>query len=299
MLFSSRFSLALAATLGTCTGAWVLAAPPTARAATIIGIDFNNGGATNQSPGSTAIVGPYASAGWYNNVNMQNTNLGPGSVSLQDSNGASTTATFGWTLYPNTTLQGLSIYNSALGATGAADSSLTPDQQLYNGASVAAGFSNTVGMEVVLQNIPYKTYDVYVLVDALNINTAIDEVQNFAGGVVGGAGTPIYLTDSPGQQAGIDSVAFPGYVQATGTTTATATSGADYVLFSGLTNANDTIDLQDWTANHGGAPYDSSIAISGLEIVQQASAIPEPATLGLMGVLGAGLLLVGRKRKVA
>ena len=267
--------------------------------AQIIGIDFNNGGAVNQSPGSSAVVGPYASAGWYNNVDVS-TNPGPGSISLYDNTDTATGATVGFTDYPNNTLQGRPIYSPSFPATGSANAGLTADQQLYNGAATTGAFGNTAGQEVVLQNIPYAHYSVYVLVDALNIGTAADEVQNFNGGLVGGAGTPVYLTASPGLQAGITSLpSFPGYVQATGTTTGTATSGADYVLFSGLTSANQAIDIQDWTAVNGGAPYDSGFAISGVEIVDNATplATPEPSTYALL-LVGIGMLVVVARRRM-
>src|SRR5438128_2219607 len=114
-----------------CLLAAVLAAIVSAAHAQVIGIDFNNGGATNQSPAPTDVVGPVASAGWYNNVDVSTV---PGPMSLLDSSNSATGATFGFT-QGGFTAGGNPIYNSGYGATGVSNGSLTPEQQLYNGAA--------------------------------------------------------------------------------------------------------------------------------------------------------------------
>src|ERR1700722_14371119 len=83
-----------------------------ANAGVIIGVDFDNGGATNQSPGSSAVVGPYASAGWSANNELDTSNGGTDTITLTDSNGSLTTATFGFK-QGGTTLSGQNIYNSS------------------------------------------------------------------------------------------------------------------------------------------------------------------------------------------
>jgi hypothetical protein len=267
-------------------GIITIAAFSSSATAQVIAIDFNDGGATDQSPGSTAVVGPYATAGWNNNVDVS-TNPGPGSINLTDSAGLPTTATFGFTLYPNYTLQGLAIYSPSFPATGNADGTLTVDQQLYNGAATTGAFQNAAGQEVVLQNIPYAQYSVYVLVNSMNFND-IAEVQNFNGGTVDGAGTAFYVANT---DPGVTSGTFPGYIQGTSTSPYDPTAGGDYVVFTGLTSADQTIDLQDWVAQNGGLPYDGGAAISGIEIVDtSSSAVPEPSTYAMMF---AGLALLG------
>jgi hypothetical protein len=267
-----------------------LASISTAKAQ-IIGIDFYVGSTTNQSPGSSAVVGPYASAGWYNEVDPSTT-PGAGSVSLLDSNNSGTTATFGFTQGGNT-LSGNPIYNSSYGTQGSANAALTADQQLYNGAPTAS--PQSWSQELVLQNIPYAQYSVYLLVNAPKVASdtpdIIGSVENFNGGVAGGAGTTFYFEDSNSVNASIPPSL--GYVQATGTSLGSATSGANYVLFSGLTNPNETFDLLNDTTS--GVPYLNNISVGAVEIVDTAVA-PEPSTYALM-LAGIGLLVATLRRR--
>ena len=62
----------------------------------------------------------------------------------------------------------------------------------------------------------------------------------------------------------------------------------NYVLLQNVTGS--TLNVYESSTNG---------EMEGIQIVQAEAPIPEPATLGLMAVAGAGLLLVGRKRKVA
>ena len=262
--------------------------------AQIIGIDFYVGSTTNQSPGSSAVVGPYASAGWYNDVDPS---TAPGPVGLRDSTDALTTGTFGFTQGGNT-LTGNPIYNSSYGAEGSANATLTPDQQLYNG-SVAAIAQNW-SQELVLGNIPYAKYSVYLLVNApqvaSNTPSIIGSIENFNGGVVGGAGSTYFFQNSNDISAYIPPTL--GYVQATGTSLGSATTGANYVLFSDLTNPNETFDLLDLTPS--GQPYLNNISLGAVEIVDDAPppATPEPSANALM-LAGLGFLVVmSRRRKI-
>ncbi len=76
-------------------------------------------------------------------------------------------------------------------------------------------------------------------------------------------------------------------------------TGAATGDFAGVTvNGNALIDpIGTWTGISNGFDF-SFVESTGVLTVSGAS-IPEPATLGLMAVMGVGLLLVGRKRKVA
>jgi hypothetical protein len=256
--------------------------------ATIIGIDFHASSTTDQSVSESAEVGPYKSAGWYNHVDPSAV---PGPSILKDSTGADTTAMFGFTQGGNT-LSGHPIYNSGYGWAGAANPNLTPDQQLYNGS--AAAIPGTVwSQQVVLQNIPYGVYDVYLLVNAPRVAADTTyvrgSIQIFNGGVVGGAGTTIYFQDSNRVNAQIPPTL--GYLEATGTTPETATIGANYVCFRGLTNPNQTFDFLNIAP--ADVPYSSNITLGAVEIV---SAVPEPTSLGMLAIGGAALM-VRRRRK--
>jgi hypothetical protein len=243
--------------------------------AQIIGIDFNNGGAANQSPASTDVVGPVASSGWYNNVDLS---AAPGPMSLLDNNNTATGATFAFKQGGNT-LGGNPIYNSGYGATGSSNGSLTPTQQLYNGAAYAAnaGFSQ----ELTLSNIPYSQFDVYLLVQALPGGSFVNgygSVQLFNGVSAGTAYWFSYQNASFGPPAPTPT---SPYVQATGTTFATATDSANYVRFSGLTGglgSNYSFDLTS-----PGVSYNNGAYISAVQIV---AAVPEPSTcmLALCGI---------------
>src|ERR1700761_5021554 len=76
--------------------------------AQVIGIDLVNGAGT-QSPASTDVVGPYASAGWNNQFDV---GAVPGPISLVDNSGNTVagSATFGFTQGGNA-LNGNPIYN--------------------------------------------------------------------------------------------------------------------------------------------------------------------------------------------
>lgn len=113
------------------------------------------------------------------------------------------------------------------------------------------------------------------------------------------------ITDSWCQAGGTN-----GFVQ-TSTITATATGGSNatvttrgessnntayydvyFFTLNGI-SAGDTLTLSGTTAEHSGTA--TGIMFAGATI----DPVPEPATLGLMALMGAGILLIGRKRKSA
>jgi hypothetical protein len=129
-------------------------------AATVVCVDLNNGGAADQSPAPTDVVGPYATAGWNNLVDVKNAPTAlynpynasdHGSpVSLKDTTGADTGIKFGFNNFGFPTYNGSSTYSPDYGAVGAANAGLSANQQLYNGASYAA--SGGYVQQVTLQH---------------------------------------------------------------------------------------------------------------------------------------------------
>jgi hypothetical protein len=65
--------------------------------------------------------------------------------------------------------------------------------------------------------------------------------------------------------------------------------GVNYVIFTATANNAGDLGIT-WTPNNGGTEGD----FNGLQI----TAVPEPATLGLIAVSGLGLLLISRKRSI-
>lgn len=250
-----------------------------------INIDFNNGGATNQSPAITDVVGPSPTAGWYNQFNV---GAAPGPMSLVDNNNNPVVgATFGFTQGGNA-LNGNAIYNTGYGARGTANASLTPNQQLFNGAANAA--RGGYNQEVKLTNIPYASFDVYLLVRAPVGNQGygdagyfdVTSLQMFSGA---SAGTTYFLASTK-----VDLPSNFTYIPATSTSYAAPTMEANYVLFSGLTGGPGTsysFDLNSPLDSNGNALWFSNDGvISGVQIVE---AVPEPASLGLLALAGLGL----------
>ena len=276
--------------------------------AQIIGIDFNDGGAADQSPGSSAVVGPVPTAGWYNNADITNPptsyyNPYNGSdtgtkLLLTDNSGVVTTAQFGFNSNGFSTYNGSSTYSPSYGGVGSADSTLTPDQQLFNGGANAASGGYT--QQVTLSNVPYLSYSVYVLVAPKDGAVGYPfptggyaEVTDYLGGNTA-ATPPVGATYWA--YSGSGNVVPPSnfsYIQATGTTQATATQGANYALFSGLTGSTVTFDVSSPSYDGNAGAY-----ITGLEIVADAPvSVPEPSTYAL-SLAGLGfLVLIARRRR--
>jgi hypothetical protein len=284
--------------------------------AQVIGIDFYNynydsaGGTgfanqtpAGQAPSPTDVVGPYASAGWYNEFNLQNgpflipaasaTNHGTGAI-LTDNSGAATTAAFGFNEFGvANALNGRQVYSPGYGAVGSPNLALTPNQQLFNGAAQATQNDTGYAQEVTLTNVPYATYDVYVLVGAVDGAVGYPPPTGGIGNIT--EYTDVNATTVQGSTfwfyGGTNSV-IPGngfsFIQATGTSQGTATTNANYALFSGNTNPNVTFDLASLSNDGNGGAY-----IAGLEIVDTA-AVPEPSSYALL--LSGVVALVGIRK---
>ena len=118
----------------------------------------------------------------------------------------------------------------------------------------------------------------------LNISGAAnDSVKVTTSGGLTYAGT-LAITDAVPQFGTYQLFSFTG--------SASGDFGAVNVGGNAMTDSGGT-----WTLSNGGFNYTFTDSTGVLAVT--GSAIPEPATLGLMAVAGAGILLVGRKRKVA
>jgi beta-glucanase (GH16 family) len=230
----------------------------------IVGVNFYDSatGGTN-SPGNqtlatTDVVGASASAGWYNSIDVASTC--PTNVVLKDSTGANTTATLSVTP-SGTVLDGKATsfytpWNGTANTTTAA-ASLTAEQRLFNG-NIGTSNNNGYATQIVLQSIPYSSYDVYIY-PLTSVYTS-GSAQIFVGGVAGGAGTTYYFAKAAAWAPG-DHLPTT-YTQATATALP-STYGANYVKFSGLSGTAQTFDIVSSTETGlGGA-----IGICGVEIV--------------------------------
>jgi len=114
-------------------------------------------------------------------------------------------------------------------------------------------------------------------------------VQLFSGSASVTAGPTYYL----GSEALAGTVP-SSYVQATSTDQQNPTMGADYVRFSGLTGGAGTTYSFDLSAPNNASSSFNSFGgyISAVEIV----AVPEPSTIGLLGLSALSLCAFGRRR---
>ena len=202
-------------------------------------------------------------------------------TSLQDSTSVATGAAFGFIEYGFNAYNGAGTSDPWYGAAGTGNASLTNDQQLFNGTYNQGG--NQTG-QFTLTNIPYAQYSVYVIGDATSLDSAsgLGSVQLFIGGT-GPTATagPTYWFHN-GDTSDITIPASVSWVQAVGTTQGTATTGATYALFSGLTAS--TVSFDTFAP---GISYNDGLHIGAIEIVDD---VPEPSTYAMM-LGGLGMLL--------
>jgi len=263
----------------------VFGAASTQSQAQVIGVNFydsNNSGEQQVSSTDTLGAGVGASTGWYNNVEIGNSK--PTNVALTDSTDTLTSTTF--TINPSGTAANGNSTTYSTGNNGTLNTgstSLTPEQQLYNGY-VATANNSYFTTELSLSNISYASYDVFLYV--LTNQYASASAQIFTGGSPGTAyslynGVPFYEGDN-----------LPtSYVQATGTSTTTATSGANYFEFTGLSGASQTFDINaDTVSGYNNSKTDEFV---GFEIVDTAVTAPEPTTYALLMM---GVLLMGARK---
>lgn len=221
-----------------------------------IGVQFV--GTTNDPLAATDSAGVISQANWNALTGSTFTNQG-----LNDNTGTATTATL--------TGSANGIYFGGSVTDTAGDVKLTSGE-LYNGwpGSPTLTFSN----------IPYATYDVYAYA-AIDNNARIETIKLTPAG--GSASYQSFGTSNGGSSWVLSNNPVAGW-DGTGVQP-TRPASATYAEFTSITTNSFTLA---W-----GAPGNGGL--NGIQIVQ-ASLIPEPATLGLMGALGAGLLLLKRRR---
>ena len=220
-------------------------------AATSIGVSFGFGSTSDSlSPTASAGVAPYAQT-HYNNVTSNSTNL-----VLNDNTGTATTGM-------------LTIANARFGVI--TNLSAGADEMFNDGEAYQKG-----SVSFSLTNIPYASYSLVVY-----------DLFDLSGGVQGitlGSTTYYTLSPDPSSAGYIDNNANTAftYTPGTGTSQATATVGADYVVFTGLSGSSLSVTLSN--------PSDIG-EVGGFQIIQN---VPEPSTrallcLSVMGLLGLSL----------
>jgi hypothetical protein len=249
--------------------------------ATVISANFTDSAVTGvQTLAAGATAGAVASSHW------QNVDVSPAAgsslnVLLSDGSGGSAQMSCASS---GLALNGLTnVYFGNNNGSWGATSGLTPTQALFNNY-IQASRNNAFTIELSLTNITYPSYSIYVYDLAQNSWNDAGSAQIFYGGKASGAGPTYYMKDSAawGPWDNLPTT----YTQATATSLAASTSGANYFLFSGLSGPTQAIDILAGlgTSNDFGS-------ISGIQIV---ATTPEPASLSLLAL--GGLLVLPRRR---
>ncbi len=299
-------SLAAAAILSAGVAGLV---PSQAADANSIGLQFTGSGSYLGTP-ITSLAGAVAQTNWneestptawqFNVGGTANANeftVGSSqayqSSSLVDNTNTATGAIAIWSnVYSNGSNFQFYEGNSSFGAAGFtnADPNQAGDNQLYS-ASLRTPITSSPYTTAAIQvsNIPYTQYNVYVYFGGSS-NTASSGLVNL-NGTLSTSSTPTALNTATitggTTYYSSDSYQLPTLTQATATSSTSATAG-NYAEFTGVTGSSFSAYVQ---ATNTTDPR--SLGMVGIQIVP----VPEPATLGIMALMGAGILLVGRKRK--
>ncbi len=158
--------------------------------------------------------------------------------------------------------------------TGTYNGGATTNDILLSGAAKENGVGSTG--TIILGGVPTGTYSL--------IAYTVDDNAGDTGAYTIGTATYYALNQEGSAWNGT-------FIPTTSTTLAGATTPTNYVEFTGLTPSAGQIAISFEYA----AGSSDGVAINALQLI----AAPEPRSLALLAVAGAGLLLIGRRRKPA
>lgn len=134
-----------------------------------------------------------------------------------------------------------------------------------------------------ITNIPYATYDIIAYANppyAGNHTLWVDSNPTASNPTNAPVAGSQYWFSQTGNT--------PGFVQMTNNTNNASFPAQNYVVFSGLSGPNQTL----WVDGLAGA---TNQAFTGFQIVDTTSSVPEPASLGILGL--GGLLAIRRRKQ--
>jgi len=228
----------------------------------IIGVNFVGGGGGGGTGQDRVVDNADGAAGVVPQINWNNLNGNTGGPSaLIDSDGAATSASVTWSGSPNSWTTG--------------NGSSTADHIMMNGYLDTSGSSTT---SVSVSDVPFSEYDVYLYFDG--------DASGRSGAYTVNGNTKV------GTDNGNPSGNFTGtFLEDVG-----GGAGGNYLLFSGLSDA-----MLDISATPGGGFGDFRAPVNGFQIVNTATAIPEPTSIAIWSLIGLGLAGFGyyrmRRRK--
>jgi hypothetical protein len=172
-------------------------------------------------------------------------------------------------LYSDATSSGTTIsLSGGFGAWGIGGVS-SPDLDGNTNKAILDGYYNSFGSTATIGSIPFSQYDLIVYFSS--------DVDGRTGTVSDGTTTFSFSTMGIAATSGSNAI----FTQTTNT--GAGNPSADYAVFSGLTGASKIISIQSIPS--------SGMGIAGIQIVQ----VPEPGVTSLLGLCGAGFVLIRRR----